>query len=304
MELRQLRYFLAVAEELHFGRAARRLHISQAPLSAQIQKLEQEVGHRLFHRTTRRVRLTDVGDEFYRRAAAVVQEADELTSDLGQIAQGRAGRLRLGFVSSASYELLPRAIRRFRELAPQVNLELEPMTSAEQTDALRDGRLDLGIVRGAEGLAELSAERIVSEQIVACLPRDHWLADADEVSARQLAQEHLIFFPPREMPGYAAEIRPLFSSTGFPPVYARIIQQETALGFVSAGLGYTLLPASVSAFAPPTVHLAYIEEQPMTSIYAAFGAEAASGAAQLFRKVLGVPAGEMPGDVAATSHGG
>lgn len=286
MELRHLRYFVAVAEELHFGRAARRMHISQAPLSAQIQKLEQELGYQLLHRTTRRVSLTGVGEEFYRRAVQILQDADELTSGLGLVAEGQAGQLRLGFVSSASYALLPRAIRRFRHTAPQVNLHLEPLTSSEQAEQLRDGDLDLGIVRGRESAPELNTVELVTEEIVACLPEDHVLAEKAEVTAEELTQESLIFFPPKEMPGYAAEIRPIFEGLRFPSVYARIIQQETASGFVAAGLGYTLLPASVAAFAPPTIRLASLDARPRTTMYAASREPALSPAADLFLRIL------------------
>ncbi|GAA1141389.1 LysR family transcriptional regulator [Nesterenkonia lutea] len=286
MELRQLRYFVAVAEELHFGRAARRLHLSQSPLSAQILKLEQEIGHQLFHRTTRQVTLTGLGREFHRRVIEVLQAADELSSGLGGAAEGTAGQLRLGFVSSASYALLPRAIRRFREVAPQVSLQLEPLTSSEQAEALREGQLDLGIVRGADSAPELRTEELLAEEIIVCLPEDHDLAGRAEVSARELVEGPLIFFPPREMPGYAAEIRPIFEGLRFPPVYARIIQQETALGFVAAGLGYTLLPASVTAFAPPTICLASLSGRPRTRVYAAFSEHQVSPAAELFLSVL------------------
>lgn len=293
MELRQLRYFLAVAEELHFGRAARRLHISQSPLSAQIQKLEEELGHRLFHRTTRQVTLTGLGKEFYPKAAEVLQGADELKSGLGHAAEGKTGELRLGFVSSASYALLPRAIRRFREVAPRVALHLEPLTSSEQAERLRDGLLDLGIVRGADSAPELRTQEITAEEIIVCLPEDHPLAGRTEVSAAELLDSPLVFFPPREMPGYAAEIRPIFEGTRFPPVYTRIIQQETALGFVAAGLGYTLLPASVTAFAPATIWLASLSGGPRTRVYAAFSENQISPAAQLFLRVLHEVGGEL-----------
>ncbi len=286
MDLRQLRYFTAVAEELHFGRAAARLHISQAPLSTQIQNLEREIGHRLLHRTTRSVELTAAGAEFYRRAAAVLGQAGELTTDLDLVEQGKAGQLRVGFVSSASYELLPRAIRLFRETAPGVRLEALPMTSGEQADHLRRGELDLGIIRGENGAPGLAGEEVFREEIVACLPSDHALAAAEELRAEELSSEPLIFFPEREMPGYAAEIRPLFQGLRFPQVYTRIVQQETALGFVAAGLGYTLLPASVTAFAPRQVALRPIAGRPQTGVYAALPGQRLSPAAERFLGTL------------------
>ncbi|WP_166645852.1 LysR family transcriptional regulator [Nesterenkonia aurantiaca] len=275
-----------MAEELHFGRAARRLHISQSPLSAQIQKLEHELGHKLLNRTTRAVTLTGFGRDFHRRAAEVLHGADELASGLGGVSEGQAGHVRLGFVSSASYALLPRTIRMFRDAAPGVTLHLEPLTSSEQAEQLREGRLDLGILRGQEGATELRTEEILAEEIMVCLPGDHALAERSEVCAQELIQEPLIFFPPREMPGYASEIQPIFHGLNFPPVYTRIIQQETALGFVAAGLGITLLPESVTAFAPSTVSLARLSGRPRTRMYAAFAQGQLSPAAQLFLRVL------------------
>ena len=127
MEIRQLRCVVAVAEELHFGRAAQRLQMSQAPLSAPIKRIEREVGHPLFERTTRSVRLTSVGAEFNRRAVAILEQVDQATADLERVAAGHAGHLRVGFVSSASYSILPNAVRRLREEAPELELELVPL---------------------------------------------------------------------------------------------------------------------------------------------------------------------------------
>ncbi|WP_150459975.1 LysR family transcriptional regulator [Nesterenkonia ebinurensis] len=286
MEIRQLRYFAAVAEELHFGRAAERLHISQAPLSAQIQKLEREIGHQLFYRTTRSVSLTSQGHEFYERCSNIIGEIDEITSGLHLIAKGKAGDLHIGFVSSASYGLIPQAVRRFRELAPDVNLHLEPMTSGEQAEKLREGQLELGIVRGEHKVPGLSEERIFTEEIVACLPGDHRLTTQPEVSPAQLTKEPLIFFPPREMPGYASEIQAIFAGLPFPQVYTRIIQQENALGLVAAGLGFTLLSDSVAAFAPTNVHLSRISGTPRSTLNVVWLEGQESPAAQHFRSVL------------------
>lgn len=258
---------VAVAEELHFGRAAARLQMSQAPLSAQIKRIEREIGFPLFERTTRSVRLTPVGAELYRRAVAIIEQVDQATSDLEQVASGRAGRLRVGFPSSASYSVLPAAVRHVREHVPDLEVELTPLTSAEQVERIHEGSIDIGIVRGEAAIGDLQATQLFREEIVACLPHDHPLAHRAAVTAAELANEPLIFFPGRDMPGFVAEIRPIFDGTTFPQVRTRVVHQETALGFVAAGVGYTLLPESVSSFMPAAVTVARIESRPTTTMY-------------------------------------
>ena len=269
MELRQLRCVVALAEELHFGRAAQRLHMSQAPLSAQIQRIERELGHRLFERTTRSVRLTPVGAELYRRAVDILDRVDSTGAGLQQVAEGRAGSLRVGFVSSASYSVLPQAVRRFRDAVPLVDLDLVPLTSAAQVDRLHDGELDLGIVRGASS-SDLLAEQIFEERLVACLPADSELARRGVLTPEDLCREPMISFPSGDMPGYVDEIRPIFAGLPFPPVRARVVHQETALGFVAAGLGFTVLPESVSTFKPAAVAVAEIAGDHLTTVRAAW----------------------------------
>lgn len=293
MELRQLRCVVAVAEELHFGRAARRMHMSQAPLSAQIQRIERELGHRLFERTTRSVRLTPVGEEFYNRAVDILERADAATAHLDRVRAGRAGRLRVGFASSASYSILPGAVRRFRELAADVDLHLVPLTSAEQAERLQDRSLDLGIVRGESGTLDLPTERLYEEELVVCLPSDHSLAVRDEVSARDLCDQPMIFFSARDMPGFVAEVRPVFSGLPFPPVRARVVHQETALGFVAAGVGFTVLPESVSLFKPAAVHVARLASRPPTVMCVARPPAAEVPAASAFRDALVAAAQEV-----------
>jgi DNA-binding transcriptional LysR family regulator len=269
VEFRQLQCVVAVAEELHFGRAAARLQISQAPLSATIKRVEREVGFPLFERTTRSVRLTTVGAEFYRRAVEILAAVEDATADLSKVAAGRAGRLRVGFPSSASYSILPAAVRRARELAPAVDLELIPLTSAEQVERIDEGTLDLGILRGEAGAGDLRIEKLYTEEIVACLPSDHPLAALPTVTAEQLATEPMIFFPTREMSGYIAEIRPIFVDLPFPQIVMRVVHQETALGFVAADVGFTLLPRSVSTFMPASVSAVRIDTAPTTTMYIA-----------------------------------
>jgi DNA-binding transcriptional LysR family regulator len=280
-----LRCVIAVAEELHFGRAAKRLQMSQAPLSAQIKRIEREIGFPLFERTTRSVRLTTVGVELYRRALEILDHVDRATADLEQVAAGRGGRVRIGFPSSASYSILPLAVRRARETAPELELDLIPLTSGQQVEQLHEATLDIGVVRGETAALDLEIEPLYEERIVACLAEDHPLAHQSTVTAEQLVREPLIFFPARDMTGFVAEIRPIFEGLGFPRIRTRVIHQETALGFVAAGVGFTLLPESVSAFMPGAVRAVPIEPTPTTVMYVVLPATV-TPAARLFRDAL------------------
>ncbi|QIZ37465.1 LysR family transcriptional regulator [Saccharopolyspora sp. ASAGF58] len=295
MDVRRLRYFMVVADELHFGRAAERLRISQPPLSHQIRQLEAELGVELFHRTTRRVRLTPAGEELRRRLGGLLDALDDAVTDLHEVRAGRAGKLTVGFVSSASYSVMPLAVRRFRQELPGVELVLTPLTSGEQFDQLHDGTLDLGVVRGGDASTGLPLHDLYTEQLVACLPSDHRLASYAEVTPEELAGEPMISFPPREMPGFVAQLQLIFSSpVPFPRVTHRVVHQETALGFVAGGLGFTVLPESVSRFKPDAVQVVPISSRPTTTMMVAAPPEGspAHAAGAAFQEYLRIAAHE------------
>ena len=186
---------------------------------------------------------------------------------------------------SASYSILPHAVRRIRDTAPELELELVPLTSAEQVDRLHDRSLDIGLVRGETGALDLPTERLFEEEIVACFPSDHALAEKDVVTPAELSAEELIFFPARDIPGFVAEVRPIFDGLTFPRVRARVVHQETALGFVAAGMGFTLLPDSVTAFMPAAVRVVRIVSRPKT-VMCIVKASRPTPAAELFRLAL------------------
>ena len=152
-------------------------------------------------------------------------------------------------------------------------------------DRLHDGSLDIGLVRGEAGALDLPTERLFEEEIVACVPGDHVLAEKDEVTPGDLSAEELIFFPARDIPGFVAEIRPIFDGVPFPRVRARVVHQETALGFVAAGMGFTLLPDSVTAFMPATVRAVRIVSRPKT-VMCMVKPSRPTPAAELFRLAL------------------
>lgn len=285
MELRQLRYFVAVADELHFGRAARRLHMSQPPLSVQVTRLEQEVGVPLFERSTRRVMLTPAGRHLQARARRILEEMDSIRSEMRDYADGLAGELTAGFVSSANYTVLPGVVRLFRTRRSEVTLSLAPLTSGEQLERLRDGSLDVGIVRDEVGPADASADAITTEvvfeeRLVACLPIDHPLANLPEVTAEQVSELPMISYPGSLMRGYVDRVSEVLASAGGAVnVVEEVVHQETALGFVAAGVGVSILPESVRQLVPPSIAVVPLAGSPTTRLLAARAARPANGAA-------------------------
>jgi DNA-binding transcriptional LysR family regulator len=275
MELRQLRYFLAVADELHFGRAAQKLHMSQPPLSVQVGRLEREVGTPLFVRSTRRVTLTAAGMHLQERARRILDEVDAVRADMRDHVDGIAGQLTAGFVSSANYTVLPEVVRLFRSRRPKVNLTLVPLTSGEQFDRLRDGSLDIGIVRDefprtSQGPAALSTAVVFEERLVACLPVDHPLATRAEITVDEIIDVPMIAYPRALMPGYVDRVTEMLSSAGSMRVVEEVVHQETALGFVAAGVGTSILPESVRQLVPPSIAVVPLAGSPTTRLMAAW----------------------------------
>ncbi|MBW4626347.1 MAG: LysR family transcriptional regulator [Brasilonema octagenarum HA4186-MV1] len=246
MELRHLRYFVAVAEELHFGRAAQRLHMTQQPLSQQIRQLEDELGVLLFERTKRRVQLTEPGKAFLVEARHILLKATEAVEIVRQVAQGESGRLKVGFSGFATYSVLPKALRIFRERFPRVELELEEMTTSAQVQALQEQQIHLGLMIPPTPDASLTLEPILKEPLVVILPETHPLATQPELALPMLANESFILVSRQLEPGYYDQCISLFQQAGFSPkVVQKASQKQTILGLVSAGMGVSLAPASI-----------------------------------------------------------
>lgn len=245
IELRHLRYFTAVAEELHFGRAAERLGMAQPPLSQQIKSLEELVGYPLFERRPQ-VRLTTAGEallEVARRTLAQVEEGLELTRRAGR---GEAGRISVGFAASILTTALPEILRTYREQYPGVELRLRELSSAAQAAALAEGSIDVGFVREAvvQG-SDLICEPILREEFVAVLPPSHALAGREQLPLGDMAGEPFVHFPRAVAPALYDQIADACRRAGFRP---RVVQEAqewlTILGLVEAGLGVSLVPAS------------------------------------------------------------
>ena len=243
MELRQLRYFVAVAEERHFGRAAKRLRLSQQPLSAQIKGLEEELGVKLFQRSTRQVALTDAGRTFLERAEGILEAVEEAKEAAKGADEGARGRLEIGFISSATLGLLPPAIRLFRERFGGVEIELRELTSAQQIDALYAGEIRVGLVRLPLRAPGLRFEPLQEESFVVALPSGHPLEALESVPLEAMVDQPLIFFTRQLMPSLHAQIVELFQRVGaFPNVVQHAVHLQTIVGLVASDVGLAILP--------------------------------------------------------------
>ena len=252
IEVRHLRYFIAVAEELHFGRAALRLHIAQPPLSQQIRRLEEMLGHALFLRTSREVRLTAAGEELLERARHTLRKMDADVSAVKKIGRGEAGTLTVGFVGSAMLTALPKMLGRYRRRYPQVDLQLRELYTAGLIDALLNGTLDVGFMRDAGAVHGLRVETLLAEPFVVVLPRKHPLAEQKTVAVKSLQHEPFVLFARSYGSVAWKKTMDICEAHGFTP---RVVQEApqwlTIMSLVGAGLGVTIAPACVKQLSVP-----------------------------------------------------
>lgn len=244
-DLRRLRYFVAVAEELHFGRAAERLRISQPPLSVQIRTLERELGVHLFIRNRRRVTLTDAGSVLLDEARRLLRQAELSVLHVRRAASGEIGRLAIGFVSTVDYSILPTLVGRFRSKHPGVDLSLLEMTGDRQQEALRTGELDLGLSILPTAASDLKTRPILREPLILAVSAKHVLAARRRpVDPARLSDERFVVFPRPLAPGLFDATIGVCRQAGFTPRVAQeAVQMQTILGLVAAGLGIALVPA-------------------------------------------------------------
>lgn len=270
MELRHLRYFLAVADELHFGRAAVRLGMAQPPLSQQIKRLEDELGVVLFSRTKRSVTLTAAGTAMRQLGLGVLAQMERTVHATQNAHRGDAGRLEVGFVGSAAYTPIAAAIGNYMRRYPNVELILSEERTPRQIESLLTGRIDIGIVRSDD----LQNERLVSkivykERFVLALPRAHPQARNNAVSLKLFKNEGFVLYPQDNGPGLYRDVVRLCHDAGFSPRHAQQASQiPTILAFVAAGLGVALLPASVRSIRWPGVTLRPLSDVETFSVVA------------------------------------
>jgi DNA-binding transcriptional LysR family regulator len=247
MDLRQLRYFVTLANERNFSRAAERLHIAQPPLSRQIRQLEGEVGAELIDRSSRPLRLTEPGRLFYEQAVQVLSRVEEMRTMMKRALKIEKRQFVIGFVGSVLYGDLPELLREFRRAAPDVEIHLVELVTLEQIGALKEGRIDVGF--GRVRFEDDEVRRIIlrEEPLMVALPVDHPLErQSDAVSLEQLAEERLILYPRAPRPGYADQVIALFHDRGLEPRIAHEARElQIAVGLVAAEEGVCIVPVSV-----------------------------------------------------------
>ncbi len=250
MELRHLRYFVAVSEELHFRRAAERLHMSQPPLSQQIRQLEEEVGATLLLRNQRKVELTAAGAVFLVRAREILDAVEDAARQARRIQRGEVGRLAVGFVGSAMYSFVPELLRAFRESSPDITLRLRELGTTEQLRQLEDERLDVGFVRVRHFRPGLAFETVQEEPVVVALPDVHPLGQRSRLRLADLEGESLVLLTPAGSPGLRESLADAIEQLGGEDrIVQEVAEMQTLIGLVAAGVGISLVPESVRALA-------------------------------------------------------
>lgn len=245
MELRHLRYFVMVGEELHFGRAAEKLLIVQPSLSQQIRQLEEELGFPLLYRTKRSVELTDAGRVFLVQAKHILTQVQEAKRMAQRAYRGEVGRLVVGYISSSTYDLLPMMLRLYRERFPEVEVALRELTTHEQLRALEEDVIQVGLLRLPISAPMLKIEVVRREPIVCALPQGHPLAARQRIVASLLANEPFVLQASQRGGGYYVQLMNLCLAAGFSPnVIQEVTEVHTIVSLVAAGMGVSLVPLS------------------------------------------------------------
>lgn len=249
IDLRQLRYFVAVAEELHFGRAAERLGMAQPPLTQQIQKLEGALGFRVFARKSRTTALTEAGLALLEDARRILAEVDQAIDHTRRAGRGETGQLTVGTPPSVMLTRLPSIIRKYRERFPGVRFALKDMSTSAIAAGLLAGKLDVGFLREVSVCGALQVETILCESVVAILPAAHRLATAPRLRLRQLGKEPFVLFPSQVGTAFYDKLISFCVDAGFMPrVVQEATQWQSVVTFVETGLGVSIAPAGVRRF--------------------------------------------------------
>ncbi|MBD2057387.1 LysR family transcriptional regulator [Oculatella sp. FACHB-28] len=287
MELHSLRYFVAVAEELHFSRAAARLHITQPALSRQIRLLEEELGITLLRRTKRTVELTEAGATFLPEVRKALQQIESAIQVAQRAARGEVGSLRIAFAASAMYIVLPKILQQFRALYPNVKLEMTELCTLDQIEALRTETVDVGLLHPPIDAPFLSLYPLQGEKLVVALPEAHPLSQQKQLSLKTLASEPFILHPRYEGPILYDQILALCRQAGFEPhIVHEEIKHQTRIGLVAAGIGIAFVPESSQQSSSSGVsYCAIAGDAPTLQLAAAWRTEQVSPVLQEFLQI-------------------
>lgn len=268
MELRQLRYFIAVAEELNFTRAARRIGMAQPPLSQQIKALESELGASLFLRTKRHVQLTDSGEALVGHARRMLRCADDARAAVQSGGEGLRGTISIGAIYTAAYTLVPKILRAFRQAYPLVTVQLQEMSIAEQHRALEAGRIDAGLLRPPLTNDNLAYATLFEEPFVAVIPAQHRLRTKRSVSLADLAAEQFVSLPRVYHGSVGAVAADMFGRQGLQTqVVQEVAEMHTLICLVASGIGVSVVPASISGIKMNDIlYKPIVEKTPLTPV--------------------------------------
>ncbi|MEC5186658.1 Hca operon transcriptional activator [Parageobacillus caldoxylosilyticus] len=269
MELRHLKYFITVAEELHFGKAAARLNMAQPPLSLQIRQLEEEIGVPLFHRTKRKVELTKEGQVFLEKAYQILKNLEEAIETVRMMNRGEAGEIAIGFIASAAYDILPTIIEHYRKEYPNIHIDLQQLTTAEQVKALHEGHIDVGMLCHPIKIKNdtIQVEVIRQEPMVVALPKDHPLAsETSPIDLMDLSNDPFILTGRKaNQSHYDTVMNGCYQAGFYPKVVQETQELPTVISLVSAGMGVALVPASMQYVFKNKVVYRDIQNNPFTT---------------------------------------
>lgn len=270
IELRHLNYFKALAEELHYRKAAEKLFISQSALSQQIKQLEQYLGHPLFDRNNKRVVLNEAGKLFYKDAVQVIQKMQLAINNVQLLQKGNTGQLGISFVASAMQSVLPVLLKQFNTDCPNIEFHLEELTNKEQLSALEKGDIDLGFMRSNQVGQEMMIKSVYKETFTLVLPADHPMSALDFKNIGELREEYFILFPNDQSQLYYQQIINLCADQGFTPKLShRSIHAPTIFKLVENGMGLSIIPTSLATPGNPGVKFIELKNIPQqTELYA------------------------------------
>lgn len=296
MDLRQLRYFVTLCEELHFRRAAEKLNITQAPLSVAIKSLETELGAQLFHRTQRRVSITQVGAAFREQAKSVLDQLDRSVEDVREMVSGEAGQLRIGFTTASSLLVFfPQIIRAYRTRYPKVDIRLRDLSSQQQITALETREIDVGLLRSPHvpSRSDIHFMQVLQDPLIVAMHADSPLLALEELRIADLRDEPMIFYPRNSGVGIHDQFLRLCSAAGFAPnIVQEVRESATIISLAASGLGVAVVPSELKCIQVPNIRFRPLaDDGAMTRLVLASRAgEASMLVANLRRMVQGAVA--------------